>query len=90
MGADSVRIGRRFKRLAVVSEDEPYLWRGRFSGRRWLCACDCGGEAVVREDRLRGGSTLTGFPDLFRCRTLKPLSCPDPGLRSARHPEMPS
>src|SRR3712207_3459323 len=59
MGADSVRIGRRFGRLVVVSEDEPYLSRGRFSRRRWLCACDCGGEAVVREDRLRGGSTLS-------------------------------
>jgi hypothetical protein len=59
MAADSVRVGRRFGRLAVASEDEPYLWRGRFSRRRWLCACDCGGEAVVREDRLRGGTTLS-------------------------------
>lgn len=57
MGIDSVRIGRRFGRLSVVGEDEPYLWRGRFSRRRWLCACDCGGEAVVREDRLRAGTT---------------------------------
>ncbi len=59
MGVDSVRVGRRFGRLAVVGEDEPYLWRGRFSRRRWLCACDCGGEAVVREDRLRRHSTLS-------------------------------
>jgi hypothetical protein len=57
MGADSVRVGRRFGRLAVVGEDEPYLWRGRFSRRRWLCACDCGGEAPVREDQLKSGRT---------------------------------
>ena len=59
MAKGAVRVGRRFGRLEVLGEDEPYFWRGRFSRRRWLCACDCGGEAVVREDRLTAGTTLS-------------------------------
>ena len=59
MAKGAVRVGRRFGRLEVLGEDEPYFWRGRFSRRRWLCACDCGGEAVVREDRLMAGTTLS-------------------------------
>jgi hypothetical protein len=59
MAAGAVRVGRRFGRLLVESEDEPYIWRGRFSRRRWLCGCDCGGETTVREDQLKGGRTLS-------------------------------
>ena len=55
----NLRAGRRFGRLVVVDEAEPYYWRGRFSRRRWLCACDCGGEAEIREDQLTGGRTLS-------------------------------
>jgi hypothetical protein len=52
-----VAADARFGRLVIVGETEPYLWRGRFSRRRWLCVCDCGREAVIREDSLKYGGT---------------------------------
>jgi hypothetical protein len=57
MAAGEVDVGRRFGRLEALGEGEPYLWRGRFSRRRWRCACVCGREAEVREDRLKAGAT---------------------------------
>jgi hypothetical protein len=57
MAAERIRAGRRSGRLEVLGEGEPYLWRGRLARRRWLCACECGREAEVREDRLRAGTT---------------------------------
>ena len=59
MDASTVRAGRRFGRLEVLAEDEPYLWRGRFARRRWFCRCDCGRETTVRDDRLKAGTTLS-------------------------------
>lgn len=55
----AVDPGNRFGRLMVREEAEPYLWRGRFSRRRWACDCDCGGSAVVREDSLLSGHTTS-------------------------------
>ncbi|MDO9707620.1 hypothetical protein [Paracraurococcus lichenis] len=43
--------------LTVEHEGDPYEWRGRFSRRRWVCTCECGGTTEVREDRLKNGST---------------------------------
>jgi len=57
--ATTVAPGDRFGRLTVTAEDEPYLWRGRFSRRRWACDCACGGSAVVREDSLLSGHTVS-------------------------------
>jgi hypothetical protein len=53
----SIGIGSRIGRLEVVTEGEPYFWRGRFSRRRWQCVCDCGEETEVREDLLQTGHT---------------------------------
>lgn len=55
----TVDPGDRFGRLVVATEAEPYYWRGLFSRRRWTCDCDCGGEAVVREDSLTTGHTTS-------------------------------
>jgi hypothetical protein len=57
MTASIVDPGRRFERLTVLEEDKPYIWRGRVSRRRWLCACDCGAHTTVRDDRLKAGTT---------------------------------
>ncbi len=59
ISADAVAPGIRFGRLVVATEADPYLWRGRFSRRRWACDCDCGGSAVVREDSLASGHTTS-------------------------------
>jgi hypothetical protein len=54
-----VDVGLYFGRLYVCAEDEPYLWRGRFSRRRWICNCDCGKTTTVREDMLKSGRTVS-------------------------------
>ena len=72
--AEAVRPGRRFGRLEVLREGEPYYWRGRFSRRRWICACDCGRESLVREDRLKYGATRSCgclHDDVARARPLR-------------------
>lgn len=55
----SVGLGRRFGRLLVIREADPYVWRGRFSRRRWVCECMCGAEAVVRDDSLKRAHTVS-------------------------------
>lgn len=55
--APDIGPGVRVGQLLVEQEGEPYEWRGRFSRRRWVCRCDCGNLAEVREDRLRRGTT---------------------------------
>ena len=55
----AVHIGEKFGRLRVISEDDPYIWRGRFSRRRWLCECVCGRKSIVREDMLKFGGVLS-------------------------------
>jgi len=54
-----VDVGRYFGRLYVCAEDEPYLWRGRFSRRQWICTCECGKTTSVREDMLKSGRTVS-------------------------------
>lgn len=55
----NVGLGARLGRLRIIGEGEPYFWRGRFSRRRWLCACDCGQETEVRDDQFRSGRTIS-------------------------------
>lgn len=55
----TVRLGQRFGRLLVIREADPYIWRGRFSRRRWVCECVCGAEAVVRDDSLKRSHTVS-------------------------------
>lgn len=52
-----VHAGLRFGRLTVLHEDEPYVWRGRVSRRRWHCECVCGRSVTVRDDSLKRGHT---------------------------------
>ncbi len=47
---------RRFGRLLVKSQASKLEGDRRL---RWLCACDCGGEVIVRGDHLRGGRTVS-------------------------------
>jgi hypothetical protein len=53
----AVEAGQDPTRLTVVGEGEPYFWRGRFSRTRWVCECDCGKASLVRDDRLKSGTT---------------------------------
>jgi len=50
-----VSVGDRFGRLTVLRRTEN---RGRHAC--WQCACDCGGNIVVRGDRLRGDRSGKG------------------------------
>ncbi|WP_439549789.1 hypothetical protein [Falsiroseomonas sp.] len=54
-----VHAGLRFGRLTVLHEDEPYVWRGRVSRRRWCCECVCGRSVTVRDDSLKRGHTAS-------------------------------
>lgn len=47
-------VGQRFGMLTVLSR-APRLTGNR--GARWVCLCDCGGQAVSRSDGLRSGGT---------------------------------
>lgn len=44
--------GQKYGRLSVVGPGEP---RGKV--RRWICACDCGGQALAATTDLRTGNT---------------------------------
>lgn len=57
MSGTQVKPGRRFGRLEVQGEGEPYVWRGRVARRRWVCLCACGRETEVRDDRLKAATT---------------------------------
>lgn len=48
--------GRRFGRLKVIGEGEPFVNR-RDLTRAWICQCDCGKVVRVRQHSLTGGST---------------------------------
>ena len=49
--------GERFGRLVVLREAEPVVdVRGK-KFRAWLCKCDCGNEAIIRQTQLRSGGT---------------------------------
>jgi len=47
--------GKRFGRLTVESEAEPYRSPAGKPTRRWRCSCDCGRECVVLQNQLTAG-----------------------------------
>jgi hypothetical protein len=49
--------GNRYGRLLVLSEAETRCDPGGKRYRCWRCRCDCGQEAVVRQQCLRNGAT---------------------------------
>lgn len=54
---EKLKPGQKFGRLTVIEEapkPSPYL---EYRGRWYLCRCDCGNQAVVREDALKRGQT---------------------------------
>lgn len=53
-------IGKKFNRLTVIEEIEPYRNR-RSTRRRFKCICDCGNEQIATGTKLRNGKT-------YQCR----------------------
>lgn len=52
-------IGSKFGRLKVIGESAPRI---RANGKKrpmWLCHCDCGREATVSQENLRGGNSTS-------------------------------
>lgn len=52
---NKLNLSGRFGRLTIVSE----AGRDRHGAVMWLCACDCGGETLVRAAQLRSGVTAS-------------------------------
>lgn len=50
--------GRRFGKLTVISQAEPYTSPSGVKRYVWNCVCDCGNRCVVRSDYLRRGQKL--------------------------------
>lgn len=63
--------GRRFGKLTVISQAEPYISPSGTTRYVWNCVCDCGNKCVVRGDYLRKGQKL-------HCRECPPI--PKTGL----------
>ena len=57
MGKRLDLVGEVFGLLTVVAEAEGYTSPAGQTARRWLCSCECGGEASVRTGGLRNGTT---------------------------------
>lgn len=49
--------GQRYGRLMVISQAASAISSSGKTRRRWLCRCDCGNEAIVRQGDLRSGNT---------------------------------
>lgn len=49
--------GRRFCRLTVLEEAEPYISPKGVKSKRYKCLCDCGNRAVVVAAKLTSGNT---------------------------------
>lgn len=51
-------IGKKFTRLTVVAEIEPYVSKsGKSRARRFICRCDCGNETKVTYQSLISNNT---------------------------------
>lgn len=51
--------GKRFSRLLVVGEGEPYVSKSGRKDRQIICVCDCGETTLVRACHLRSGHTTS-------------------------------
>lgn len=47
--------GKRFGKLTVIEEAQPYISPCGQKHTRWLCKCDCGNSIVATVSNLRGG-----------------------------------
>ena len=47
--------GKRFGKLTVIEEAQPYIAPCGQKQTRWLCKCDCGNSTVATVSNLRGG-----------------------------------
>jgi hypothetical protein len=56
-GVSPVKVGDVFGRLTVVAQAQTYIFGATGRQRRWLCACECGGETVTRTVSLTSGAT---------------------------------
>lgn len=52
-------IGKRYGRLTVIARATSYVSPNGRKAARWLCACDCGDQVVVRGEGLRAGKTVS-------------------------------
>lgn len=52
-------VGRRFKKLIVVSRGEDEITKKGTRHIRWICKCDCGRTILVRGTSLRNGHTVS-------------------------------
>jgi hypothetical protein len=48
---------RKFGRLTVIRQSAPLLTPSGYTKKRWACACECGGLAVVQTGKLLSGYT---------------------------------
>ncbi len=53
-----MRAGDRYGRWTVLGFDG-YIYSGRKRDKLWLCRCDCGLEAPVRQNSLRQGTSTS-------------------------------
>lgn len=49
--------GKRFGRLTVIEQVEPYISPKGIPNIQWQCKCDCGNEVIVRSGALTTGHT---------------------------------
>lgn len=53
-------VGKRFGKLLVVAETDPYISPSRVKTRRFICKCDCGNTVTVLRSELVSGRTSCG------------------------------
>lgn len=51
--------GKKFGRLTVVKQAEPYISPKGYKKKRWLCGCECGKTAMATTADLLSGHTLS-------------------------------
>lgn len=58
MKRDSL-LNKKFGRLLVLKQWEPYISPKGAKARQWLCACDCSGWAIATTTNLNNGNTTS-------------------------------
>ena len=51
--------GKRFGKLTVIEEAQPYIAPCGQKQTRWLCKCDCGNSTVATVSNLHGGHNVS-------------------------------